>query len=98
MAHACLDSVPLHKDEAITLVDAIEPYLGWQSDPAYKADPPADYPYPAYDMYAALAKIRSNLKEDAYHNEYAFQADLYVSVFAPGHDGHFVSDLPILRG
>ncbi len=46
LAHDCLKSVPLNKDAAIALVDAIEPYLEWQSDAAYKANPPADYPYP----------------------------------------------------
>jgi hypothetical protein len=71
-------------------VDAIEPYLEWQSDPGYKADPPAGYYYPGYDMFAALAKVRSNLVADEYSNEYQFQADLYRTVFGPGHDGHFV--------
>jgi len=71
-------------------VDAVEPYLEWQSDPGYKADPPPDYYYPGFDMFGALAKVRSNLLADKYPNEYQFQADLYKTVFGPGHDGHFV--------
>ncbi|KAB5576208.1 pyridine nucleotide-disulfide oxidoreductase family protein [Coniochaeta sp. 2T2.1] len=90
LAYECLNSVPLKKDAAIALVDAIEPYLEWQSDPGYKADPPASYYYPGYDIFAALAKVRSNLVADKYANEYQFQADLYATVFGPGHDGHFV--------
>lgn len=90
LAYECLNSVPLKKDAAIALVDAIEPYLEWQSDAPYKADPPADYFYPGYDIFAALAKVKANLVADKYENEYAFQLDLYVSVFGPGHDGHFV--------
>ncbi|OIW32669.1 peptidase s41 family protein [Coniochaeta ligniaria NRRL 30616] len=90
LAYECLNSVPLKKDEAIALVDALEPYLEWQSDPGYKADPPAGYYYPGYDLFAALAKVRSNLVADKYPNEYQFQADLYNTVFGPGHDGHYV--------
>ena len=82
--------MPLHKDDAVQLVDAIEPYLEWQSDAAYKADPPADYFYPPYDMFAALAEVRANLVGDVYDSEYAFQIDLYLKVFGQGHDGHFV--------
>ncbi|CAK7227183.1 hypothetical protein SCUCBS95973_006457 [Sporothrix curviconia] len=90
LAYDCLASVPLHKDEAVQLVDSIEPYLEWQTDAAYKADPPADYFYPPYDMFAALAEVRSNLVNDVYDSEYAFQIDLYLKVFGQGHDGHFV--------
>ncbi|KAK0736146.1 hypothetical protein B0T21DRAFT_175765 [Apiosordaria backusii] len=90
LAYECLNSIPLHKQEAIELVDAIEPYLEWQSDSAYKADPPEDYFFPPFDMFSALAQVRQNLEADVYANEYDFQEDLYVSVFCPGHDGHFV--------
>lgn len=90
LAHECLNSIPLDKAGAIALVDSIEPYLEWQSDAPYKANPPADYFYPGYDIFAALAKVKSNLEADKYASEYAFQLDLYVTVFGPGHDGHFV--------
>lgn len=90
LAHDCLNSIPLNKDGAIALVDAIEPYLEWQSDSPYKADPPKDYYYPGYDIFAALVKVRNNLVADTYANEYEFQSDLYQTVFGPGHDGHFV--------
>ncbi|TDZ33601.1 Peptidase S41 family protein ustP [Colletotrichum spinosum] len=90
LAYDCLNSVPLGKQAALDLVDSIFPYLEWQSDAAYKADPPADYDFPAYDMFGALEKIRSNLEADVYASEYAFQAALYNEVFGPGHDGHFV--------
>ncbi|KAK4174531.1 hypothetical protein QBC36DRAFT_333498 [Triangularia setosa] len=90
LAYECLNSVPLHKEAAIELVDAIEPYLEWQSDSAYKAEPPEDYFFPPFDMFSALAQVRENLVADIYVSEYDFQEDLYVSVFCPGHDGHFV--------
>ncbi|KAM7207189.1 hypothetical protein V8F20_002455 [Naviculisporaceae sp. PSN 640] len=90
LAHDCLNSIPLGKQEAIDLVDAIEPYLEWQSDAAYKASPPPGYYYPAYDMFDELAKIRANLVANKYKNEWEWQHDLYIKVFGPAHDGHFV--------
>ncbi|KAI3392721.1 hypothetical protein diail_5278 [Diaporthe ilicicola] len=90
IAHDCLLSVPLGKEAAIELVDSIEPYLEWQSDSAYLADPPADYFYPAYDMFANLATVRTKLENDSYAGEYEFQSELYDTVFGPAHDGHFV--------
>ncbi|PMD66794.1 uncharacterized protein K444DRAFT_698937 [Hyaloscypha bicolor E] len=97
MAHDCLVSVPLAKEAALALVDAIEPYMVWQSgtnladivsDPAYK-DPPADYFYPPHDIFAYLASVKTNLQNDQYANEYEFQQDLY-QIWARSHDGHFV--------
>ncbi|KAK4188472.1 hypothetical protein QBC35DRAFT_451287 [Podospora australis] len=80
LAHACLKSVPLGKSAAIELVESIQPYLEWQSDAAYKADPPNDYFFPPYNVFEALAKVKDNLKVDNYANEYAFREDLYLSV------------------
>ncbi|TVY18750.1 Peptidase S41 family protein ustP [Lachnellula arida] len=89
LAHDCLNSVPLNKDAAIALVDSIEPYLEWQSDSAYKKDPPPDYFYPPIDIFGYLASVKANLENNTYANEYEFQEDLY-NVFAKAHDGHFV--------
>ncbi|KAK1978678.1 hypothetical protein LZ30DRAFT_691234 [Colletotrichum cereale] len=90
LAYACLNSVPIVKHEALALVDALLPYLEWQTDTAYKADPPAGYDFPGYDLFAALSQIRENVLNDVYPGEYAFQSALYENVFGPGHDGHFV--------
>ncbi|KAK1992772.1 hypothetical protein LX36DRAFT_662108 [Colletotrichum falcatum] len=90
LAYACLNSVPIVKDAAVELVDSLVPYLEWQSDAAYKANPPAGYGFPGYDIFAALAQIRKNILNDVYPGEYAFQSALYEEVFGPGHDGHFV--------
>lgn len=88
LAKACLDSVPIGKQEALKLVDSIKPYLEWQSDAAYKADPPADYGFVPVDIFGALAKVRQNIVDDKYKGEADFQLDLYKTVFGPGHDGH----------
>ncbi|KAK8913132.1 Peptidase S41 family protein ustP [Metarhizium anisopliae] len=89
LAHECLKSVPLGQHEAVQLIDAIEPYLEWQSDAAYKKDPPESYFYPGFDIFGNLAKVRSNVQAGKYSNEFDFQTDLYKQVWAPGHDGHF---------
>ncbi|KAH0596601.1 hypothetical protein MHUMG1_05719 [Metarhizium humberi] len=89
LAHECLKSVPLGQHEAVQLIDAIEPYLEWQSDAAYKKDPPESYFYPGFDIFGNLAKVRSNIQAGKYSNEFDFQTDLYKQVWAPGHDGHF---------
>ncbi|KAM0738259.1 hypothetical protein ACQRIT_007451 [Beauveria bassiana] len=89
LAHECLKTVPLGKQEAIQLIDAIEPYLEWQSDAAYKKDPPESYFYPGFDIFGNLAKVRSNVQADKYAGEFDFQTDLYKQVWAPGHDSHY---------
>lgn len=86
-------------------MDGLKPYLEWQSgmfprnspvsqtdeitDSAFKKNPPADYFYPALDIFGKLASIRTNLVNKLYSNEFSFQKDLY-QVFAPGHDGHYI--------
>ncbi|KAI9050240.1 hypothetical protein LZ554_006377 [Drepanopeziza brunnea f. sp. 'monogermtubi'] len=89
LAHDCLNSVPLNKTAAIMLVDAMVPYIEWQSDLAWKKKPPADYFYPPHDVLGYLASVKSNLENNKYANEYKFQEDLY-QVFARSHDGHFL--------
>lgn len=90
LAHECLKTVPLGKDAALQLIDAIEPYLEWQSDAGYKKDPPKDYFYPGFDIFGNLAKVRSNVAAGKYAGEFDFQTDLYKQVWAPGQDGHYV--------
>ncbi|KAL7930666.1 hypothetical protein V8C35DRAFT_324143 [Trichoderma chlorosporum] len=90
LAYACLNTIPLHKYAGVQLIDSLEPYLEWQSDAAYKADPPSDYFYPPHDILKSLASVRADLVADKYTNEYEFQVDLYTRVFGPAHDGHLV--------
>ncbi|VDB87584.1 Bgt-60047 [Blumeria graminis f. sp. tritici] len=89
LAYECLNSIPLNETAAIDFVDSIEPYLEWQSDLAWKKDPPADYDCPAHDVIAALDQVRRNLIANRYANEYVFQIDLY-RVFLKGCDGHII--------
>ncbi|POS72461.1 hypothetical protein DHEL01_v209148 [Diaporthe helianthi] len=88
LAYDCLNSVPLHAEDAVRLVRSIQPYLEWQSTTSYLKDPPADYQFPAFDIPAAFEDLVSNVKGGRYANEYAFLADLYAT-FSLAKDGHF---------
>ncbi|KAK8104794.1 pyridine nucleotide-disulfide oxidoreductase family protein [Apiospora kogelbergensis] len=88
VAYACLNSVPVAKEAALKFIDELAPYLEWQSDTDWKKDPPATYFYPGYDMWAELASVRAGVVADKYKSEYAWQADMYLRVFGPAHDGH----------
>lgn len=90
LAHDCLTSVPINSANAIRLLDTLVPYLEWQSTTQYLANPPRDYYYPAYDIFANLAEIKRNVQNGKYANEYDFQTDLYLNVSANAHDGHFL--------
>lgn len=90
LAYECLKSVPINKLAALKYLDALVPYLEWQSDVAFKKNPPAGYFYPPYDMWAELARVRSFVQHDQYPNEYSWQLDLFLSVYGKGHDGHLV--------
>ncbi|ODA76428.1 hypothetical protein RJ55_07697 [Drechmeria coniospora] len=103
LAYDCLNSVPLDEQAARELVDALEPYLQFQSDTAYKANPPPGYPFPAHDIFASLASVKGKVLSKEYRSEYAFQLDLFETVFAPGHDSQFqyvpdILSLPVAWG
>ncbi|KAF2715970.1 hypothetical protein K431DRAFT_236437 [Polychaeton citri CBS 116435] len=95
-AYECINSVPLNKASALKFVDELKPYLEWQSNLAFLKDPPADYPFPAHDIFAALERVRIGLESDKYRNEYSWQQDLFIKVFAPAHDGHLYLNVDIL--
>ncbi|KAI0384399.1 hypothetical protein F5Y04DRAFT_228519 [Hypomontagnella monticulosa] len=90
IAYECLNSVPIDKDGALKFIDELIPYVEWQSDTAFKKHPPADYFFPPTDLWATIAEVKAAIEADKYPNEYAWQADLYVKLFGPAHDGHFV--------
>ncbi|KAI0173672.1 hypothetical protein GGR52DRAFT_398787 [Hypoxylon sp. FL1284] len=90
VAYDCLNSVPIDKDGALKFIDELAPYVEWQSDTVFKKDPPADYFYPPTDLWATIDTVKANIVADKYPNEYAWQSDLYISLFGPAHDGHFV--------
>lgn len=91
VAHDCLNSVPINKQGALRYFASMEPYIEWQSDTIFKKNPPADYFYPAHDIWGVIEELKADIAADKYANEYAWQQDLYVKLFGPSHDGHFVN-------
>ncbi|KAI1366661.1 hypothetical protein F5Y08DRAFT_300699, partial [Xylaria arbuscula] len=91
VAYECLNSVPIHKEEALRYIASSKPYIEWQSDTIFKKNPPAEYFYPPHDIWGVLDQIEADITADKYANEYAWQQDLYTKLFGPAHDGHFVS-------
>lgn len=73
LAYDCLQSVPLGKETALGLVDAIRPYFNWQSSTAYLKDPPEEYTeriQEAVDIFGGLDEIKSKIESDSYKSEY----------------------------
>ena len=73
LAYDCITSVPLHKDEALHLLDGVVPYFKWQSNIAWLKDPPAEYAekvQPGIDVWGGLAEIRSKVEIEEYKNEF----------------------------
>ncbi|KAI1824982.1 hypothetical protein F4861DRAFT_217988 [Xylaria intraflava] len=91
IAHDCLNSVPIDKEGALRYIESMEPYIEWQSDVAFLKNPPKDYFYPPHDVWAVIKDLKADIAADKYQSEYAWQQDLYVKLFGPAHDGHFVS-------
>lgn len=81
LAYDCLQSVPLGKDNALELVDAIKPYFNWQSSTAYLKTPPEEYAekiQEAVDIFAGLDEVRSKVESGEYKSEYDFGWELYT--------------------
>jgi len=88
LAYQCVTSVPIAQKQALKFIDELVPYLEFQSDQAWKKNPPKSDTYPGYDMRAELSAIRSGIESGEYKTEYHWQNDLFMRVFGPGHDGH----------
>lgn len=56
------------------------PYVQFQSNLAYLADPPADYLLPGIDLFAGLQKIKQKLSNGQYKSQYAFTSELRNTV------------------
>ncbi|KUJ19611.1 uncharacterized protein LY89DRAFT_780523 [Mollisia scopiformis] len=88
LAFNCLQSVPLHSEEALAVSGALLPYVEFQSDLSFKKAPPSGFPYSAVDLVGSVTRIVNNLKNNSYPNEYAWQMDMFKT-FMSAKDGHF---------
>lgn len=92
VAYECINSVPFNSSAAVELMDAMRPYIDWQTTTSFLKEPPAEYAakiQPAYDFWAEFERIYDAAAAGSYENEYVFGFDLYRA-FQVTHDGHFV--------
>jgi hypothetical protein len=64
--------VPLYKNNALKLVNEIQPYVEWQSTTSYLKDPPSGYQMPDVDLHAEFKAVAIKIMNGTYINEYDF--------------------------
>ena len=69
------------------MVNAIIPYMQWQSTLEILKDPPSGYHLPGVDLLGGLDTISKNVTQGNYKNEYEFEIALY-NLFNSAHDFH----------
>ncbi|MCJ1392701.1 hypothetical protein MMC18_005572 [Xylographa bjoerkii] len=86
---AVLANVPIVQQDALLLLDGLVPYLQFQSTLAFLKNPPQGYLLPGVDIIGGVQAIRSNVTNEVYPGEYAFQLDLW-NLVNNAHDGHLI--------
>ncbi|OCL11266.1 hypothetical protein AOQ84DRAFT_386953 [Glonium stellatum] len=86
-AYDCLTSVPFDPAVASRFIDYLNTTFLFQSTLAYLKNPPQGYQQPAVDFLQGLQLIQQNITAGYYTNEYAFEADLQILLYAT-HDAH----------
>ncbi|PVH95176.1 hypothetical protein DM02DRAFT_633086 [Periconia macrospinosa] len=87
LAHACLSSIPISKNEASQTIAAIKQMIQFQSSLAYLKNPPSGYWNEKVDIISGLDDIDKKVKSGTYNNEYDFETDI-SSLLVKAHDGH----------
>ncbi|KAE8336704.1 hypothetical protein BDV24DRAFT_168006 [Aspergillus arachidicola] len=86
-AYKCLTSLPFRADIASQLVQYANDMIQFHSTLAYLADPPQSYQQPAVDLVAGLSQLQSDIDNNVFRNEYAFEVALNHLIHA-AHDDH----------
>jgi hypothetical protein len=97
LAYGCLTSVPVKQSAALGTIDAVVKMAQFQSNLAYIRNPPEGYDNPPVDVLAGLADIRSKVSDNAYANQFDFEADI-SSLLSSARDGHLGFDGPTFAG
>ena len=69
--------------------------MQFQSTLAYLKNPPSSYQQPAIDLEAGLAQIQKDIANNAFPNQYTFEATLQNLIYS-AHDAHLQLDAGIL--
>jgi hypothetical protein len=91
MAWDCINDVPFNASSGKRLLQALRPYIEWQSTLAELKNPPAEYAekvQPPVDIFGGLDKIDADIDAGNFKNEYDFGWTLYTLIQS-AHDGHF---------
>ncbi|KAF1840462.1 peptidase S41 family protein [Cucurbitaria berberidis CBS 394.84] len=86
-AYKCLTSVPFNPAVATRFIKYWNETIQFQSTLAYLKNPPEGYQQPAVDVIAELERIQQRVDASSYSNQYDFEADFQLLVYAL-HDGH----------
>lgn len=91
LAWDCINDVPFNATSAKLLLEAIRPYMEWQSTLEVLKNPPAEYVekvQPPVDIMGGLDQIDADIEAGNFKNEYEFGWTLYTLIQS-AHDGHF---------
>lgn len=91
LAWNCINSVPFNVTSGKRLIQALRPYVEWQSTIEALKNPPAEYAekvQPATDILGGLDQIDADIDANQFKNEYDFGMALYTLILS-AHDGHF---------
>ena len=91
MAWDCINDVPFNASSGKRLLQALRPYIEWQSTLAELKNPPAEYSekvQPPVDIFGGLDTMDRYIDAGYYKNEYDFGWSLYTLIQS-AHDGHF---------
>lgn len=97
LAISCLESVPLHVEEALDFIDYISPFIESQATLAYLKDQPVGYLMAGVDVLGGLQEIRTKVKNITYNNQYEFEKELYILVNILPRDFHFNLLMPLIN-
>ena len=96
IAQACLQSVPIVKENATVVIDGLEAFWQFHSTIAWLKDPPNTYPVPGVDIFAEISSIRANVTSGAISGEYQFQLAIRHLVDQVA-DGHFDLQMDLIN-
>ncbi|OCT55114.1 peptidase S41 family protein [Cladophialophora carrionii] len=87
LAYACQQSVPLVKEDTMSLLTGLKAWVEWQSTLAWLKDPPPDWPFPPVDLTSELQKLGDKVQDGTITSEIDFEWQL-VDIITSARDGH----------
>ncbi|KIX98056.1 uncharacterized protein Z520_06135 [Fonsecaea multimorphosa CBS 102226] len=88
MAYACLQSVPLVKQDTLDVLTGLKALVQWQSTLLWVKNPPANWPFPPVDLVGGLQDLTQKVEDGTITQEIDFETQL-VDLITSVRDGHF---------